>query len=247
MGLMSKLKIAGVLVAVAVVAGGGAAIAATKVWSPHEESQAVIDDAAKQLGVTPAQLSDALKQALENRIDEAVADGRLTKAQGDELKKRIESSDVPFPFGFLGPHPGLKSFGFYGPFVNFATAASYLGLTPAQLRTKLGQGKSLAQIAKDEGKPVDGLVQALVKAADDRIDAAVASGKLTKSEADEVKTDVKDRITDLVNGAFERHPFGFKIPWDGFRGFDRFRGPRLEPGFPGFGGKLWPRPDRPSA
>jgi hypothetical protein len=247
MGLMSKLKIAGVLVAVAVVAGGGAAIAATKVWSPPEESQAVIDDAAKQLGVTPAQLSDALKQALENRVDEAVAGGRLTKAQGDELKKRIESSDVPFPFGFFGPHHRLESFGFYGPFANFATVASYLGLTPGQLRTKLGQGKSLAQIAKDEGKPVDGLVQALVKAADDRIDAAVAGGKITKSEADEIKADVKDRITDLVNGTFERHPFGFKIPRDGFRGFERFRGPRFEPGFPGFGGKLWPRPDRPSA
>jgi hypothetical protein len=244
---MSKLKIAGALVAVAAVAGGGAAIAATKAWSPHEESQAVIDDAAKQLGVTPAQLSDALKQALENRIDEAVADGRLTKAQGDELKKRIESSEVPLPFGFFGLHPGLKSFGFFGPFPNFDAAASYLGLAPAQLRTELGQGKSLAQIAKDKGKSVDGLVQALVKAADDRIDAAVASGKLTKSQADDVKADLKDRITDLVNGTFKRHPFGFRIPRGRFRGFDGFRGPRLEPGFPGFGGKLWPRPDRPSA
>ena len=31
-----------------------------KVWSPPQESQAVINDAAKQLGVKPAALSDAL-------------------------------------------------------------------------------------------------------------------------------------------------------------------------------------------
>ena len=73
------------------VAGGGAAIAASKSGSPQEESKAVVDDAAKQLGVTPAKLSSALKQALENRVDAAVAAGRLTKEQGDALKQRIEA------------------------------------------------------------------------------------------------------------------------------------------------------------
>jgi uncharacterized protein YidB (DUF937 family) len=243
-----KLKLAGAIVAVLAIAGGGAAIAATRAWSPHEESQAVIDDAAKQLGVTPAQLSEALKKALENRVDEAVAAGRLTKAQGDELKQRIESNDVPLPFGFFGFHHGLATPGFFGPFASLHTAASYLGLTEAQLRAALGQGKSLAQIAQEKGKSVDGLVQELVKAANERIDAAVASGKITKSDADDVKADLKDRITHLVRGTFARHPpFGFEVPWDGFRGFRGFRAPRLEPGFPGFDGKLWTRPERPSA
>ena len=40
-------------------------------FSPSEESKAVIDDAASQLGVEPSELSDALKQALKNRVDEA--------------------------------------------------------------------------------------------------------------------------------------------------------------------------------
>ena len=63
------------------VAGGGAAIAATTADSPQEESKAVVEDAAKQLGVTPGKLSSALKKALENRVDAAVAAGRLTKEQ----------------------------------------------------------------------------------------------------------------------------------------------------------------------
>src|SRR2546423_1192224 len=82
--------------AVLAVGGAGAGIAATKLThSPSEESKAVISDAAQQLGIEPTKLSSALKNALEHRIDAAVAAGRLSKAQGDELKQRIESNGVP--------------------------------------------------------------------------------------------------------------------------------------------------------
>jgi len=213
----TKLKIVGASIAVVAVAGGGAALAATKPWSPNDQSQAVINDAAKQLGVSPAKLSDALKQAIENRVDAAVTAGLLTKAQGDELKKRIEASDVPFPFGFrlgLGPRPGLglKPFfapGLMAPSDKLSAAASYLGLSKSELATQLAQGKTLAQIAKDQGKSVDGLVNALVSAAEKRIDAAVSSGKLTKAQGDELKSDLHDRVTRLVGGQlrFRRYPF----------------------------------------
>lgn len=84
-----------------VVAGGGAAIAATRALTPQQESQAVLNDAAGQLGVQPEELSDALKQAYANRVDAAVAAGRLTKEQGEQLKRRIQSDD--FPVLGLGP------------------------------------------------------------------------------------------------------------------------------------------------
>ena len=99
-----KILMAGV--AAVAVAGGGAAIAASKSGSPQEESKAVVEDAAKQLGVTPAKLSSALKKALENRVDAAVSAGRLTKEQGDAIKKRIEAEDYPMLGGF-GPGMGF--------------------------------------------------------------------------------------------------------------------------------------------
>ncbi|HXQ87436.1 MAG TPA: hypothetical protein VN746_12235, partial [Gaiella sp.] len=149
------------------VAGGGAAIAASKSGSPQEESKAVVDDAAKQLGVTPAKLSSALKKALENRVDAAVAAGRLTKEQGDALKKRIEAEDFPilggfgmrFGMGFGHPDGGP---GVIHRFGHLDAAASYLGMTEAELRTQLAGGKTLAEVAKAKGKSVDGLVSALV-------------------------------------------------------------------------------------
>src|ERR687884_1880390 len=99
-----KLKLGAGGAAAAAAAGGGAAIAADRLGSSND-SQAVVNDAAKQLGVTPSALSAALKKALENRVDAAVAAGRLTKEQGDELKQRIESGNLPLFFGPRGrPH-----------------------------------------------------------------------------------------------------------------------------------------------
>src|SRR5207248_1671438 len=151
------------------VAGGGAAIAADRLGS-NDDSQAVVNDAAKQLGVTPSALSTALKKALENRVDEDVAAGRLTKEQGDELKQRIESGDLPLFFGPRGGH--FEHFG------ELDAAASYLGVTEAELRTQLESGKTLAQVAKDRGKSVDGLIQALADSATKRLDGDVAAGRL---------------------------------------------------------------------
>ncbi|MGH2931836.1 MAG: hypothetical protein ACRDKK_03145, partial [Gaiellaceae bacterium] len=63
------------------VSGAGAAVAATKLRSPEQESRAVLNDVAGQLGVTPERLSNAFKTALKNRIDQAVKDGHLTQAE----------------------------------------------------------------------------------------------------------------------------------------------------------------------
>src|SRR2546423_3390868 len=160
--MSSRLKpkvIAGAVAGLA-VAGAGGAYAATQIGSPRQDNQAVLNDAAKQLGVEPSALSAALKKALENRVDDAVAAGRMTKAQGDELKQRIESGDVPL---FGGPGPG--SLHFHRAFGGLDAAATYLGLTEAQLRTQLESGKSLADVAKAHGKTADGLVQPLLAAA----------------------------------------------------------------------------------
>jgi len=196
-----KLKVGAGVAAAAAVAGGGAALAADRFGSSGD-SQAVVNDAAKQLGVTPSALSSALKKALENRIDAAVAAGQLTKAQGDELKQRIESGELPLFFGPRGgPH---EHFG------ELDAAASYLGLTEDQLHTQLESGKSLAQVAKDRGKSVDGLIQALVDSATKKLDAAVAAGRLTKAQEQQIVSGLKQRITDFVNGVRGReHDFRF--------------------------------------
>src|SRR5215213_10781975 len=95
--------VAATVVGVAAVAAGGA-IAAGQL-SPTERSNAVVADAAQQLGVKASALTDALKKAQANQIDADVAAGAITKAQGDALKARIEAGDVPL-VGGPGPRMG---------------------------------------------------------------------------------------------------------------------------------------------
>jgi hypothetical protein len=198
------------------VAFGGGALAASGVLSPKEESQAIIDDAASQLGVEPSELSSALKQALKNRIDAAVEAGRLTEEQATELKERIDTGDFPLLgpglYGHRGFHgPGIGHFG-HGAVL--AAAASYLGVTEAELRARL-EDRTLAEIAKEQGKSVSGLVQAMVTATERELDEAVADGKLTKDQADTIKANLESRIESLVNGEAQRGGFGRHHGWGG--------------------------------
>jgi polyhydroxyalkanoate synthesis regulator phasin len=209
---MRRLKprvLAGAVAGLA-VAGGGAALAATQFNSPKEENQAVIDDAAKQLGVQPSDLSSALKKALENRVDAAVAAGRLTKEQGTELKQRIEAGEVPL-FAGAGLGDRLPHFGHFAPFGRLDVAASYLGLTQMQLEQRLNSGKTLAQIAKAEDKSVDGLVSALYDDAKKHLDDAVADGRLTKAREQQVLGSLKARLQDFVDNAQLRADRGFGL------------------------------------
>src|SRR5207244_3715659 len=83
------------------VGGGvGGAIAAGGSDNPSAERQAFLSDAANRLGVSSAQLEDALKQAALDRVDAAVAAGRITQALADRIKQRIESGEFGPGFRF---------------------------------------------------------------------------------------------------------------------------------------------------
>lgn len=211
MTLNRKHKIFIGAAALVAAAGGGVAVAASQDTSPGAESKAIIDDAAKQLGIPSAKLSDALKTALADRVDAAVAAGRITKAQGDAIKQRIQSGDFPVLGGF---HEG---FGHHGGGLD--GAADYIGITGEQLRAELESGKTLAQVAKAHGKTADGLIAAMVAAEQKELDAAVTSGRITKAQEDQMVSNLKARITELVNRTGPPQGPGFR-GHEGFRHFD---------------------------
>src|SRR5712691_5799537 len=122
MKLNRKTKIVGGAITLRAAAGAGAAVAGSQDSSPSSESKAVIDDAAKRLGIPSSKLSDALKTALSDRVDAAVAAGRITKAEGDALKQRITSDDFPLLGGL---HPGFS----HRLFGRLEAAAGYIGIT----------------------------------------------------------------------------------------------------------------------
>jgi hypothetical protein len=202
-----NLAIAGA--GVAVLAAGGGAYATTQHTS---DRQAFLNDAAQRLHVTPQQLENALRGAALDRLDAAVKAGKLTQQQANALKQRLQSGGalglgLGHRFGFRhGVGPG-RGFGFGFSFAKLDAAASYLGLTDAQLRSQLASGKSLADITKARGKSVSGLEAALKSALRTRLDAAVKAGRLTKAQEQRILARIDARIADIVQrGLRFRHP-----------------------------------------
>ena len=243
---MSPRRIAVVAVSGALLAGGaGVAIAAVSKDDGPKFEQAILDDAAKRLNVTPEKLRDALSAAQDAQIDEAVKAGKLTQEQADAIKARRKESgrvlgggplagprpgDVPHllgpgggphPVGPGGPGPGGpgpgfarrgRGFGgFGGPGIDLAKA---LGVTREQLGDQLRAGKSIADIAKAQGKSLSDVRTALKAAAKEKLDQAVKDGKLTQERADKLRARINDGIDRLGTApAFprmRRHavPFG---------------------------------------
>jgi hypothetical protein len=196
----SRRTIAVAVAALAVAGGGGAAIAASQGSSAAPE--AFFDSLAEHLGISTEELEDAAKAAATDQVDAALEEGRITQEEAERLKERIQQGDAPFLFGpplFGGPHHhGGAVLG-----MKFEAAAQYLGLTNAELRERLEDGQSLAEIARAEDKSVDGLKQALLDDARTRLDQAVEDQELTRERANEMLERLRERIDEFVERGFE--------------------------------------------
>jgi hypothetical protein len=220
-----------VLVSAAVLAagaGGGAAIAASNNDDRQKTEQSILADAAKRLNVSPEDLKSALGAAEDAQLDQQVKDGKLTQEQADAIKKaRSQSGTV------LGG-PGVGGHGFgpggrggaprFGPGggpgrlgLQFGldikggaidAAASALGLKRDDLIAKLKDGKSIADVAKDQGKALDDVKSAITTAVTKELDQRVTDGKLTSAQRDDLVKELGDRIDDLVTLSPPQRPAG---------------------------------------
>ncbi len=218
----------------AVVVGSGVAVAASRDGSRETapSRSSFLDDVARHLSVSPERLDAAIKSAALDQVEAARRSGKLSEEQADELEARIRSGRIP-PFGSRGPGFGRLGPGPVGPGIDrrdnpLAIAAAYLGLSVEQVREKLVGGQSLREIAKQQGKSVEGLKDALLDGAKRRLDRAVRDGRLTEEQAARIRERIASRLDDVVNASF-----------DGFRADRGFRGGssegRLSPGVPSYG------------
>ena len=185
--------IAAFLAATAALAlGAGAAAAA--------DSPSLVDEAAARLGVSPDKLRDAFRAALSARVDAAVAAGRLTPEQGAKLKARIAAArglGIGLRRGVVQRHKAMVG-GIAAKARGRGPVAAYLGLTRAELRAELRNGKSLAQIAAANGKTTLGLQAAMLAPVEAALSRAVERGRLTQSRADEILARNTERIARLI-------------------------------------------------
>ena len=195
--------------------------------TPHLETVADVldidvDDLAAQLkdGASIADIAgaakvqavvDALVTEHETRIAEAVADGRLTQEKAEEVRTALADRVEAM---VNGEHPtGFKSFGmdrfhgrgefdgfgFRGSF-NLETIADELGLSIDQLRELLAGRSTLAEIAEEQGIATDTLIDTALDGLDEKLDALVGDGRLTRERADQIRQGSAAMIESMING-----------------------------------------------
>src|SRR5438105_4926773 len=150
-------------------------------------AQVFLDKLAGILHMTPAQTQDALKQAQLQTVDQMLADGKITKAQADAMKARINAGQGLGAVGGFGRQGG----GFKADrtlmkalmTAELNAAASALHMSTADLQSALRSGKSLSALETQQ-KVSDSAVKAAMKnAAKGVLDNAVKAGTLTQPQA----------------------------------------------------------------
>lgn len=193
-----KILFAVVGAALLTVAGVGVAFAAGASESSgpgNPVEQDFIDKLAAQLGVSTDTLTADIRSADLAQIDDWLSSGKITQAQADSLKQRINAAGVP-P---LGANPYSRADRFFGPGIgNLSDLAQFLGTDTQTLQTDLKSGQSLAQIAQANGKTADQLTTFLVDNAEQQLKDAVAAGKLTQAQADSIQSQLQDRISQMI-------------------------------------------------
>jgi hypothetical protein len=145
-------------------------------------------------GKTAAGLIDALVAAEKNVLDAENAAGWITDAQQTAILGHL-TKEITELVNVGPPVPPVKR---PGP---LEAAATYLGMTLADLQADLKAGKTLADEAAAKGKTVDGLVSALTAQAKANLDKAVAAGDITAAQEQTLLTNLTKKVTEFVNNA----------------------------------------------
>jgi hypothetical protein len=164
---------------------------------------------AAALGIDQTRLDEAVKTAQTQTIDEAVAKGDIDKTRADEMKQRLQQDGAGefspfggpgFPGG-KGDRMGTVGRGMLGPdhqAMDEAIAAK-LSVTVQELQSQL-KTKSLLDYAKEKGVVESDLRATIQAAMKVQLDKAVADGKLTQAQADEMLKRSEQMPLDRVPG-----------------------------------------------
>jgi len=171
-----------------------AVVQQTEDTTPSDSTPSVSTPSDETAAPTPG---TRLRDALQPLVD----DGTITAAQADAVVAQLKES-LPEHGGRIG-HGGHRGGGVFGHVLGEASdvVTGVLGIDADTLRTELQDGKSLADIATENGVDPQAVVDALVAEATTQIDQAVTAGRIDADQADELKADLESHLSDLVNGA----------------------------------------------
>ncbi|MFX4262732.1 hypothetical protein ACOBQJ_11060 [Pelotomaculum propionicicum] len=174
------------------------------------QSGKTVVQVAAEKGISEQQLVDFMAEKYSERIDQKVADGKITAEQAKKLKQsmteRIKTdlnrANTGPNFGKDkmdpkdGPGTGMKMGRGMG---DMEDLAGFLGISMEDLLAARQSGKTLVQIAGEKGITEEQLVDHMMAEFNSKIDQKAAAGKITAEQADQLKQSMTERIKACLN------------------------------------------------
>jgi bacterioferritin-associated ferredoxin len=151
-------------------------------------------DLAKEKGITDDQIKEFMVTEQTKHIDDAIAAGKMTAAQGDEAKTKLKEASANWNFqaqgngGMMKGSMGMGS-GRHNAFTNLLKEK---GATDEEIKSALDSGKSLYDFSKEKGITDDQIKEFILTEQTKHIDDAVSAGKMTAAQGDEAKAKLKE-------------------------------------------------------
>lgn len=228
LGALAVALAAGPLWHIGNLAPAAAASTSTPAKPGAAKAQAACDaflkDFAAQLGVPQDKVKTSLKVAIKDAIDRAVKNGDLTADQASKAKARIDAASGCESLPAFGKHFGGAHVGAFagrrgGLDGILNAAASALGVTPAELRTAVMNGKTLHDVAGSKISKADfdtAFRAALTKEIQPQVDAGKITADMARVRADQAVAAADSlwdsSLKDAVGGFFGRHQGPGKVP-----------------------------------
>ena len=176
--------------------GGGVAVAGTGEGDRDARCEERLAKVAEERGVSVEQLQADLEARLTARIDAAEKAGRLSSEQAAKLREHVVKGELCQGARHVRGRMAARGM--------MRAAAEFLGLDREELRAQL-PGRSLADLAKQQGKKIDDLKAAMVAPAKERLAKAVADGRITQARAAEVLEKLESLADKLATKTFEKN------------------------------------------
>lgn len=156
-------------------------------------------------GIALAQTNESTDETVKNvvtrivkRLQSLVGDGTITAVQAEAVAAVLADGVRPEALPETRPEtrPEARS-GNNGP--NFGAIAEFLGMEVVEFRKALQEYDTPADLAVAKGSSGPQLISYLIDQASQRLDQAVADGKMEQAAADEMLAEVTEKITEMVN------------------------------------------------
>ncbi len=164
------------------IAGGTAALAATLAFG----TPIVLAQNDDQAPSVEQQAPGDRTPPFQTVLDELVANGTLTQEQADTVRDALQAKHKEKRGERRGP--------------KLDVVAQAIGIDVDTLKDQLKEGKTLTQIAEENNADPAAVADAIVNAINERIDQAVADGKMDQEKADEIKANAPEKVEKMMNG-----------------------------------------------